>query len=150
MNVTPQVTPHIEGGFVWQGGRAEPGEHEARQQAMADLQRRAKQPGAALDTQPEDEQDAADRPSEWAGFIYNPYSGDLLPPEDDEDEDEQDPQQPGSTDPAYGPRRCETVCMCVGTAVMQICACLCHDTVQDYTNVLRTIVTADMSFHYKL
>ncbi|KAL3133658.1 hypothetical protein ABBQ32_008169 [Trebouxia sp. C0010 RCD-2024] len=88
-----------------QGGRAEPAEHEARQQAMAELQRRTKQPGAALDTQPDDQQDAADRPSEWAGFIYNPYSGDLLPPEDGEDEGDQDTPQPGRSDPAYGPRR---------------------------------------------
>ena len=79
---------------------------------MADLQRRAKQPGAALDTQPEDQQDAADRPSEWAGFIYNPYSGDLLPPEDGEEDDDQDTPQPGSSDPAYGPRRCVWIVDC--------------------------------------
>lgn len=70
-----------------QSGRAPGGEHQARQQAMADLQRQAKQPSAAaLDDQPEEgSSEGDDRPSEWAGFIYNPYSGDVLPPEDDED-----------------------------------------------------------------
>lgn len=27
----------------------------------------------------EDDDDTSGRPSEWAGFVYNPYSGDLLP-----------------------------------------------------------------------
>lgn len=85
------------------------GESEGRQQAMADLQQRAKQPGAVLDTQVEGELEGEDRPSEWSGFIYNPYSGDLLPPEDNEDE--QDASQPGSTDATYGTRRCVLVCV---------------------------------------
>ena len=93
---------------VWQAG-----ESEDRQQAVADLQQRARQPGAALDTQGEQEGEGADRPSEWSGFIYNPYSGDLLPPEDGEEEDEQDASQPGSSDTTYGSRRCACVWMCV-------------------------------------
>ena len=71
---------------------------------MADLTQRAKQPPAALEADAEGQQNEADRPSEWAGFIYNPYSGDLLPPEDDEDEDEQGGAQSGSPD-AFGSRR---------------------------------------------
>ena len=96
---------------MWQAG-----DSESRQQAVADLQQRAKQPGAVLDTQAEGELEGEDRPSEWSGFIYNPYSGDLLPPEDDEDE--QDASQPGSTDATYGTRRCVCVCVCV-------CVCAC-------------------------
>ena len=93
---------------MWQAG-----EGEGRQQAMADLQQRAKQPGAALDTQSEGELEGADRPSEWSGFIYNPYSGDLLPPEDGDDEDEQIASQPGTKDATYGTRRCVCVCVCL-------------------------------------
>ena len=78
---------------------------------MADLQRRAKQPNAALDTEAEGQQEGVDRPSEWAGFIYNPYSGDLLPTDDDEDEDEQNTSQPESADDASGTRRFECVSM---------------------------------------
>ena len=74
---------------------------------MGDLMQRAKQP-ATLDTQ----QEEAERPSEWSGFIYNPYSGDLLPPEDDEDEDEQGGAQSGSTDRASGRQRCIIVALC--------------------------------------
>ena len=83
-----------------QGGQATGGEHEVRQAVMGDLVQRAKQP-AAWDRQ----QDEAERPSEWSGFIYNPYSGDLLPPEDDEDEDEQGGAQSGSADRASGRQR---------------------------------------------
>lgn len=72
---------------------------------MADLMRQAKQPAAALDFEPEGQEDEAERPSEWAGFIYNPYSGDLLPPEDGEDKDEQDGQQGAASDSASGSRR---------------------------------------------
>lgn len=95
---------------MWQAG-----ESGDRQQAVADLQRRARQPAAALDTQGEGEQEGegADRPSEWSGFIYNPYSGDLLPPEDGEEEDEQDASQPGGSDTTYGLRRCVPACVCV-------------------------------------
>ncbi|KAL0034046.1 hypothetical protein WJX79_005054 [Trebouxia sp. C0005] len=73
-----------------QAGRALGSEQEARQQAQADFMRRGRQPAAAsgFEAQTEGPQEA-DRPSEWAGFIYNPYSGDLLPPEDDENDDEE-------------------------------------------------------------
>ncbi|KAA6419459.1 MAG: hypothetical protein FRX49_10557 [Trebouxia sp. A1-2] len=73
-----------------QAGRALGSEHEARQQAQNDFMRRGRQPAAAsgFEAQTEGPQEA-DRPSEWAGFIYNPYSGDLLPPEDDENDDEE-------------------------------------------------------------
>lgn len=111
----------------WQAG-----ESEGRQQAMADLQQRADQPGAVLDSQAEEELEGADRPSEWSGFIYNPYSGDLLPPEDGDDEVKQDVSQPGTTDTTYGTRRwvygcklvvqkyCAVRSMCVGA-----CVCMC-------------------------
>ena len=49
--------------------RAPAGVHDARQ-------RSGKQAGQTADE--------ADRPSEWAGYRYNPYSGDLLAPEDEE------------------------------------------------------------------
>ena len=90
----------------WQAG-----ESEGRQQAVADLQQRGKQPGAVLDTQAEEELEGADRPSEWSGFIYNPYSGDLLPPEDGDDEVEQNESQSGTTDTTYGTRRCVHGCI---------------------------------------
>lgn len=69
------------------------------------MRRQGKQASAA-DT---DLQEEADRPSEWTGFIYNPYSGDLLPPEGDEDEDDDEGgvgQDRGDVGAAYGGRRC--------------------------------------------
>lgn len=57
-----------------QVGQAPAGEHLERGQPR--LQREAKRP---FDRQAEIQE--ADRPSEWAGFVYNPYSGTLLPPE---------------------------------------------------------------------
>ncbi|KAL0039623.1 hypothetical protein WJX77_003638 [Trebouxia sp. C0004] len=83
-----------------QAGRALGNEHQARQQAQADFMRRARQPAAAsgFEVQAEGPEEA-DRPSEWAGFVYNPYSGDLLPPEDDDDEGElQDTRMQGGSD----------------------------------------------------
>ncbi|KAL0045480.1 hypothetical protein WJX82_007894 [Trebouxia sp. C0006] len=71
-----------------QAGRALGNEHEARQQAQADFMRRGRQPAAASGFEGQGEgPEEADRPSEWAGFVYNPYSGDLLPPEDDDDDE---------------------------------------------------------------
>ncbi len=96
-----------------QAGRALGTEHEARQQAQADFMRRTRQPAAASDFEGQGEgpQDA-DRPSEWAGFIYNPYSGDLLPAEDNDEGELQDVGGQGGSDMgvAYKGQRCRFLC----------------------------------------
>ena len=43
------------------------------------LQAKAKGQTVTDDEEAEQQQIGTNRPSEWAGFIYNPYSGDLLP-----------------------------------------------------------------------
>ena len=96
-----------------QRGRAPGNEHQAREQAMAELQRQAKQPSTAdRGQQAEGQQEKVDRPSEWTGFIFNPYSGDLLPPEDDDLEGDDEEHQSGETQAGdgeaggYGGSRC--------------------------------------------
>ncbi len=102
-----------------QAGRALGNEHQARQQAQADFMRRTRQPAAAsgYEVQGEGPQEA-DRPSEWAGFIYNPYSGDLLPTEDDEEGEVQDVGVQGGSDMgvAYKGQRCR--CRCASVSVL--------------------------------
>ena len=56
---------------------------------------------------------AADRPSEWSGFVYNPYSGDLLPPEG-RAEEQVGGESGGEGPDAYSARRCA----CLAHAVM--------------------------------
>ncbi len=103
-----------------QSGRAPGNEHQARQQAQAELQRRAKQPSATkVEGQPQGQDEGADRPSEWAGFIFNPYSGDLLPPEDDEDDFQSGGSQAGNDSAgAFGARRYMSVSTCVYKCVL--------------------------------
>ncbi len=106
-----------------QAGRALGNEHQARQQAQADFMRRTRQPAAAsgFEVQAEGPQEA-DRPSEWAGFIYNPYSGDLLPPEDDDDDEGelQDVGMQAGSDMgvAYKGQRCR--CLCASASVLML------------------------------
>ena len=70
-----------------QAVRAPAGEHDARERGGRPTRQTA---------------DEGDRPSEWAGYRYNPYSGDLLPPEEEE---EYGSQAAGEGPDAYSAKR---------------------------------------------